>query len=255
MTKHVALVTGGARGIGLGITQSLVGAGWAVAACGVRTEAEAAPALADLGPDVHYVRADVSDRGDRTRLLGAVRERFERLDLLVNNAGIASPNSRKDPLDATEEGFDRILDINLKGPWFLTQAAARWMVEQKKADPAFRGAVISISSISAFMLSPDRADYCLTKAGLGILTKLWAVRLAEYGIPVYEIRPGIVTTDMTAPRRKKYDAMIADGKLPEGRWGTPEDIGRAVVMLARGDLTYATGQVLQVDGGLGIQQL
>ena len=255
MTNRTALVTGGARGIGLGITRSLAREGFDIATCGTRPEKEATPALADLGKNAIYVQADVAQRADRERLLDTVRHRFGRLDLLVNNAGITSPDRAKDLLEATEEGFDRVFAVNLKGPWFITQAVARWMIAQKKADSEFSGRIVNISSISAFVVSTRRGDYCLTKAAIGMMTKVWATRLAEHGIPVYEVCPGLIRSDMTAPVKEKYDTLIAQGLLLDARWGEPEDVGRAVAMLARGDLTYATGQVLNVDGGLGIQRL
>jgi 3-oxoacyl-[acyl-carrier protein] reductase len=247
MTKRVALVTGGARGIGLGISTCLAREGMDLAICGVRPADQAADALKTL-PDALYVQADIGDRAARARLLDEVRRRFGRLDLLVNNAGITSLG-RMDILEATEESYDRVMATNLKGPYFLTQAAAKGMVEQKQ------GCIIFITSISAILATPNRGDYCLSKAALVMATKLWSARLAEYGIPVYEVRPGIIKSDMTAPVTGKYDKLIAEGLTLEPRWGTPEDVGKAVAMLARGDLPYATGQVLTLDGGLTIQRL
>ncbi len=241
--KRVALVTGGARGIGLGISKALAAAGFDLAVCGVRPD----PDLQEL-PGALYVQADVGDRDARARLLDAVRGRFGRLDVLVNNAGITSVG-RMDILEATEESFDRVMATNLKGPYFLTQAAAKWMIEQKS------GCVVFITSISAVMATPNRGDYCLSKAGLAMATQLWAARLGAFGIPVYEVRPGVIRSDMTAPVTAKYDRLIAEGLTIEPRWGTPEDVGRAVVLLAKGDLPYATGQVLAVDGGLTVRRL
>jgi NAD(P)-dependent dehydrogenase (short-subunit alcohol dehydrogenase family) len=186
--------------------------------------------------------------------LDEIREQYGRLDLLVNNAGIAPP-SRDDILDAAEASFDKVFDVNLKGPYFLTQAAARWMVEQRHADAAFDGCIINISSISAEVASVNRGDYCMARAGTSMATKLWAVRLAEFGIRVYEIRPGIVATDMTAGVKEKYDKLIAEGLTLERRWGTPEDVGRAAAALARGDFPYATGQVVTLAGGMTIGRL
>jgi len=242
--KRVALVTGGARGIGLGISKALAREGFDLAVCGVRPPDQAAEAV----PGALYVQADVGDRAARARLLEAVRQRFGRLDVLVNNAGITSLG-RMDILEATEESYDRVMATNLKGPYFLTQAAAKWMIEQKK------GCVIFITSISAVMATPNRGDYCLSKAGLAMATQLWAARLGEFGIPVYEVRPGIIKSDMTAPVTAKYDKLIAEGLTVEPRWGEPDDVGRAVVTLVRGDVPYATGQVLTVDGGLTIRRL
>jgi 3-oxoacyl-[acyl-carrier protein] reductase len=176
------------------------------------------------------------------------------LHVLVNNAGVA-PKVRADILEASEESFERLIKINLQGPYFLTQAVANWMVSQKNADPAFEGCIVNISSISASVASPNRGEYCISKAGISMATKLWAVRLSEFGIPVYEVRPGIIKTDMTAAVQAKYDALIAEGLLLQPRWGLPEDVGRAVAMLVRGDMAYSTGQVFVVDGGLTVERL
>lgn len=253
----VALVTGGSRGIGLGIVRALLAAGYDVALGGTRPHADVAPLLDDLGGTnrhVHYVRGDLAIRADREAILSSVRDRFARLHVLVNNAGI-SVKQRVDLLDATEESFEHVLRTNLQGPYFLTQAVARWLIEQKRADATFRGAIVNVSSISATVASINRGEYCLSKAALSMATKLWATRLAEHDVPVYEVRPGIIATDMTAGVKGKYDALIEDGLLLERRWGTPDDIGRAVAMLARGDLPYATGQVLVLDGGLTLPRL
>jgi 3-oxoacyl-[acyl-carrier protein] reductase len=255
--KRVALVTGGARGIGLAISGALADAGFDLAVCGVRTEAQAAEALAALrarGAEVQYRVCDVSDRAAREALLAAVRDRFGWLHVLINNAGVA-PAERRDLLDATEESFDRVVGINLRGPYFLTQAAARWMVAQQRDRSDFRGCIVNVSSISATVASTNRGEYCIAKAGVAMATQLWAARLGEHGIPVYEVRPGIIRTDMTAGVREKYDRLIAGGLLVQPRWGEPEDVGRAVAMLARGDLPYSTGQVVMVDGGFSVQRL
>lgn len=255
--KRVALVTGGSRGIGLGIAIALTESGFNLAVNGVRAEAEVAGALADLrerGAKARYFQGDVASPADRTSILNGIRETFGRLDVLVNNAGVA-PQVRADILEATEESFDRVLGINLKGPYFLTQAAARWMIEQRSADASFRGVVVNISSVSATEASINRGDYCISKAGVAMATQLWAHRLAEFGIAVFEIRPGIIHTDMSAAVAEKYDRLIANGLTVENRWGEPEDVGRAVAMLARGDLTYATGNVLNIDGGLTLRRL
>ncbi|MCX7591643.1 MAG: 3-ketoacyl-ACP reductase [Kiritimatiellae bacterium] len=257
MAGKVALVTGGGRGIGLGIVRALVRESCAVAICDIHEETVVARVLDELrgsGADLLYCRADVSDREARTRMLGTIRERFGRLNVLVNNAGVA-PSVRTDILHATEESYERVMKINLQGPYFLTQAVANWMIEQRKTDTGFHGCIVNISSISATVASPSRGEYCISKAGLSMATRLWAVRLGEFGIPVYEIRPGIIMTDMTAPVREKYDKLIAEGLLVQSRWGYPEDVGRAVAMLVRGDLPYSTGQVLMLDGGLTLQRL
>lgn len=255
--RGVALVTGGSRGIGLGIARCLANEGYSLAICGRREESAARGPLSELesrGTEVLYCQADIGRREDRQRLVAAVRERFGRLDVLVNNAGMA-PRVRADILEASEESFEELVRVNLQGPYFLTQAVARWMIEQKHADPAFRGCIVNISSISATVASTNRGDYCLTKAALGMATRLWATRLAEYGITVYEVRPGIIRTDMTAAVQDRYDRLIAEGLLLQSRWGLPEDVGRAVAMLARGDLAYSTGQVIAVDGGLTMLRL
>jgi NAD(P)-dependent dehydrogenase (short-subunit alcohol dehydrogenase family) len=231
--------------------------GFDLAICGVREEAAAAEALAKLrasGREVLYVQADISKTADRQKLVAAIRERFGQLNVLVNNAGIA-PRVRKDILEATEESFDEVLAVNLRGPYFLTQLVARWMIEQKTAHPDFATCIVNVSSVSATMASTGRGEYCISKAGLSMATQLWAARLGACGIPVYEVRPGIAQTDMTAAVQAKYDKLIAEGLLVQPRWGTPADTGRAVAMLARGDLPYSTGQVILVDGGLTLPRL
>lgn len=256
--KPVAIVTGGTRGIGLGIAERLAHEGFRLALCGVRPAEAVEDVVDDLrrrhATDVVYVPCDVGDRAARTRLLGEVRRRFGRLHVLVNNAGIA-PKERRDLLEATEDSFEAVLRVNLQGPYFLTQAAAAWMIEQKRGDRAFHACIVNVSSVSATVASTNRGEYCVAKAGLAMATQLWAARLGEYDIPVYEVRPGIIRTDMTAGVEAKYDALIEQGLLVQRRWGLPEDVGRAVAMLARGDLRYSTGQIVAVDGGMGVQRL
>ena len=255
--SRVALVTGGASGIGHGISRALALEGVSLALCGRRGESEvrdAVDALRDLGVDVLYVSADVADAADRAAVLGAVRQRFGRLDVLVNNAGVG-PRERNDILDATEESYDRVMGINLKGPYFLTQAAAHWMIEQRRDAPDLFQAVVNVGSVSATVASTNRGEYCLSKAGVGMATQLWAARLGGEGIPVYEVRPGVTRSDMTSGVTEKYDRLIEDGLLVQSRWGEPEDVGKAVAMLARGDLPYSTGQVVTVDGGLTLARL
>ena len=255
--RRVALVTGGARGIGLAIASQLAHEGFDLAVCGTRTREAASEAIALLEAhkgNVLYLTCDVADRASRTALLDAVRKRYRRLHVLVNNAGIA-PTERRDLLDATEESFERVMRVNLQGPYFLTQAVGRWLIEQRRADRAFRGCVVNISSISATTASVTRGEYCVAKAGLSMATQLWAARLGEWDIPVYEVRPGIIHSDMTSAVKTKYDRLIGEGLLVQARWGEPEDVGRAVAMLARGDLPYSTGQVLAVDGGMAIPRL
>ena len=172
----------------------------------------------------------------------------------MNNAGVA-PDKRLDLLEATEESFDRLIRINLKGPYFLTQLAANWMIGEKKKDESFTPMIVNIASISSYTSSPGRGEYCISKAGISMMTALYADRLSEYGINVYEIRPGIIKTDMTAPVEKKYDKLIAEGLTPIKRWGSPEDVGRAVCAIARGDLCFSTGEVINVDGGFHLKRL
>jgi len=250
-------VTGGSRGIGRGIAELLADSGFDLAINGVRDEADVGDtieALRGRGAVARYFRGDVSICDDRQQIIDGVRSQFGRLDVLVNNAGVA-PNVRADVLDASEESFDRVLGINLKGPYFLTQLAARWMIDQRRANSDFRGVIVNISSVSAIAASINRGDYCISKAGVAMATQLWAYRLAEFGIAVYEIRPGIIHTDMSAAVAEKYDSLIANGLTVENRWGEPEDVGRAVAMLARGELSYATGNVLNIDGGLTLPRL
>ena len=254
---RVALVTGGASGIGYGISETLAHEGFDLVLCGRRAEeqvAEPLEALRATGRDVRYVSCDIADGEDRGRLLQETRDHFGRLHVLVNNAGVA-PRERNDLLNATEDSFDWVLGINLKGPYFLTQAAANWMVEQQEADPDYWGAIVNIGSISATMASVNRGEYCISKAGLAMATQLWAVRLGPVGIPVYEVRPGITRSDMTAGVQAKYDRLIEDGLIVQPRWGEPEDVGKAVALLARGELAYSTGAVLMVDGGITLSRL
>ncbi|WP_420454312.1 3-ketoacyl-ACP reductase [Rubrivirga sp.] len=256
-SSRVALVTGGASGIGYGISRALALEGVSLALCGRRDESrvqDALEALRALEVEVLYVSADVADAADRAAVLEAVRRRFGRLDVLVNNAGVG-PRERNDILDATEESYDWVMGINLKGPYFLTQAVARWMIEQRQDAPDRSQAVVNVGSISATVASTNRGEYCLSKAGMGMATQLWAARLGEVGIPVYEVRPGVTRSDMTSGVTDKYDRLIEDGLLVQSRWGEPEDVGKAVAMLARGDLPYSTGQVVMVDGGLTLARL
>jgi NAD(P)-dependent dehydrogenase (short-subunit alcohol dehydrogenase family) len=253
----VAFVTGGSRGIGLGVARALAASGFDVAINGRREPGDVAGVVGELiGYDVDamYCQGDVADLDDHTRMLAEIRARWNRLDVLVNNAGVA-PDVRADILDASPESFDRLIRINLRGPYFLSQAAARWMVEQRKADAGFRGKIVNVSSVSATVASVNRGDYCISKAGVAMATQLWAARLAEFGVDVYEVRPGVIATDMTSGVREKYDKLIAEGLTVDKRWGKPEDVGSAVAVLARGELPYATGQVLNIDGGMTLQRL
>lgn len=256
--RRVALITGGARGIGLGIAQTLAREGLALALNGVRPESDVRAILHDLhscGTDVIYCPGDVSVAADRERVIEDVRERYGRLDVLINNAGITSPGRKDILLEADEESFDRVMGVNLKGPFFLTQLAARWMAEQPHTSHEPRRCIINVSSISGEFVSTNRGDYCLTKAATRMATKLWAARLAEFGIDVFEIQPGVIRSDMTAGVTEKYDRLLTEGLTLERRWGEPADIGRVAAMLVRGDLPYATGQVLKIDGGMTIRAL
>ena len=255
--SKTALVTGGTRGIGFGIARALAKEGWTLALGGMRPEAEVRPALDELralGAAVHYVRGDLAQRDDRVRIVADVRAALGPVNALVNNAGRA-PRVRQDLLEAQEESFEELLRANLQGPYFLTQAIARDQVERRRADPSFAASIVFVTSVSAEMASPNRGEYCVSKAGLSMAARLFAVRLAADGIPVYEVRPGIIATDMTAAVRDVYDRRIADGLVPELRWGQPDDVGRAVAALLRGDLPYATGTVVVVDGGLSLPRL
>ena len=255
--KRVALITGGTRGIGFGIAQALAREGFNLAVCGLRDESAVAgplKTLRSMGAEMLYCKCDVAQRDARDEMLAAIRLRFSCLHVLVNNAGVA-PKERRDILDATEESFEQLIRTNLQGPYFLTQAVAKWMVEQKKVDATFAGCIVNVSSISATVASVNRGEYCISKAGVAMATQLWAARLGEFNIPAYEVRPGIIQTDMTAGVKDKYDKLLGEGLTPQRRWGTPEDVGKAVASLARGDLPYSTGQIIMVDGGLTVQRL
>ena len=253
----VAFITGGTRGIGLGIAQALAKEGFDLALNGVRPENQVKTVLESLQTKnnrILYCQGNIAKSEDRTQILNQIRSEFGQLHVLVNNAGIA-PKERKDLLEATEESYEEVMDINLKGPYFLTQAAANWMIEQKEKSLNGHFSIITISSVSATVVSTNRGEYCMSKAGLAMLTKLWASRLGEYNIPVYEVRPGVIRTDMTAGVVEKYERLFEQGLALEQRWGTPEDLGTAVAALATGKIPYATGQVLNIDGGMTIQNL
>jgi NAD(P)-dependent dehydrogenase (short-subunit alcohol dehydrogenase family) len=253
MTR-TALITGGTRGIGLGIARALAQDGWNLLLCGVRSPDAVQGVLDAFDGRASYVQADVGSQSDRTRLAREVEERCGAVTALVNNAGRA-PRVRADILEASEESFEELMRINLQGPYFLTQALARQMVARRQSQPGFSPAIVFVTSVSAEMASTARGEYCVSKAGLAMAVRLFALRLAPAGIPVYEVRPGIIATDMTAGVREMYDARIAGGLVPEGRWGQPEDVGRTVAALLRGDVPYATGTVLHVDGGLTVPRL
>lgn len=310
LQKPVALVTGGSRGIGFAAARLLGENGWDLAINGVRDKSQVSEALEELektGARVAYCRGDVGSTEGRAGIMEALEKSFGHVNLLVNNAGVA-PKERLDILDATEESFERLMRINLQGPYFLTQAIARRMVAQKQkwsapgkskdvakeaagdagnasnqaelssgnpgtdvhsakassgyaeadvhpAKASSEACIINIGSISATVVSIMRGDYCISKAGFAMHSRLWAVRLAEYGIPVYEIRPGVIQTDMTAGVKEKYDKLLAGGLTVQPRWGLPDDVGRAVLALANGSFPYSSGEVFMVDGGLTVTRL
>ena len=270
--SKVALVTGGSRGIGFGIAEKLAAEKWDLVINGVREESAVAEPLAQLrarGVRVGYARGDISSADGRAAILAATHEFIAAGSaprstagfqaqipgfLLVNNAGIPL-KVRADVLETSEESYDLILDTNLKGAFFLTQAFANAMVAAKKADSAFSGMIVNITSVSSTMASVNRAEYCIAKAGLSMMSLVFSARLGAEGIPVYEVRPGVIKTDMTAGVTAKYDKLIADGLFVQPRWGQSEDVGKAVAALARDDFPYSTGQVVMVDGGMTIPRL
>jgi NAD(P)-dependent dehydrogenase (short-subunit alcohol dehydrogenase family) len=255
--NKVALVTGGSRGIGLGIATELAKNGFDLAINGMRAKTEVSGVVKELkafGHDVIYCRGNISSAVDRQNMLAQIEDHYGNLHVLVNNAGIA-PKERRDILEATEDSFDDVLSTNLKGPYFLTQQAAKWMIAQKKADPELNACIINISSISATVASVNRGEYCISKAGVGMATQLFAARLGEYNIPVFEVRPGVIKTDMTAGVKEKYDKLIEEGLFVQKRWGESEDVGKVVASLAIGNFMYSTGQVIMVDGGMTIPRL
>ena len=255
--KKVALVTGGSRGIGLGIANDLAKKGFDLAINGVRPESavrDVLKNLRDAGADAVYCQGDLASGEDRKKIIQKVNDHFGRLNILVNNAGVA-PKERRDILEATEESFDEVISTNLKGNYFLTQLAANWMIAQKKKDAKFSACIINVSSISATVASVNRGEYCISKAGISMATQLFAVRLGEFDIPVYEVRPGVISTDMTSGVKEKYDKLIEQGLCVTRRWGYPEDVGKVVGALAMENFLYSTGQVIMVDGGLTLPRL
>lgn len=260
--RPCALVTGASRGIGRAIAIALAREGYDIVGNATTYDpddragglVETRARCEEVGGAFLPVAADVADLTTHEGLLASALERFGRLDMLVNNAGIG-PRQRLDYLETTPESFDRVIAVNLRGTFFLTQRAARYLVKQVDRGDAIRPAIVFITSISADTSSPSRAEYCVSKAGLSQLAQLCAHRLASHGIAVHEVRPGLIATDMTAPAKKKYDALIAAGAVPQQRWGQPEDVGRAVAALARGDFGYSTGGVFELSGGMNIKRL
>ena len=250
----LALVTGAARGIGAAIAVELARNGMDIAIFDIIEADEVSAAVQAAGQNALTVIGDVTDGEDRLRAIAEIQRQFGRLDVLVNNAGVA-PNVRADILDASEESYDRVMNINLKGPYFLTQAAAAWMIRQRETRGDDWMCIVNISSCSAYTASPSRGEYCLSKAAISMATKLYAARLGEHGIGVYEIRPGIIATDMTSSVKDKYDKLIAEGLTPIKRWGRPEDVAAAVAACAKGELRFSTGEVINVDGGFHLRTL
>ncbi len=253
----VAVVTGGASGIGLAISDHLLQAGFDVAIVSLEAAEAIEPSLERLRRRgrLAYRRVDVADTDGHAALVRDVESELGPIECLVNNAGVTSL-TRGDLLDLSVESFDRCLAVNLRGAFFLAQRVARAMIESARSDraPVFRS-IVNITSANAEILGVDRADYCISKAALSMATRLFAARLAGEGIPVFEIRPGIVRTAMTAPAAEKYDRVIEGGGVPIARWGDPEDVGRVVAVVARGMIPYATGEAIRVDGGLHLHRL
>lgn len=261
-TRRVALITGAGRGIGRGIALALAEAGFDIAGCDIVFEPnntaaglfEVKTAVEKTGASFLPYRGDVAALESHEAILGAVQERFGRLDVLVNNAGVA-PQARRDILETDSESFDRVMAVNLRGPFFLTQKAVPYLMALAAKDSASRPAVVFISSISAVVSSTTRSEYCVSKAGLSMTARLFADRLAGTGVNVYEIRPGIIRTEMTEAVKGKYEPLIAAGLVPQKRWGFPEDVGRAVTALAEGHFSFSTGMILEVSGGMDIRRL
>src|SRR5215510_3346874 len=259
--RPVALITGASRGIGRGIAIELARSGYDIAGT-TRVDLrdpesrilEVKRCVEDLEAGFLPVQGDVSLLDDHERMINAVLDRYGRIDLLVNNAGIA-PEKRLDVLETTATGFDRVFSINSRGPFFLTQRVARQMIAQLQAEHTVKPKIVFVTSVSAYMSSPSRAEYCVSKAALSMTAAIFADRLSQHGISVYEVRPGIIKTDMTGQVQEKYDKLIEEGLVPQGRWGLPEDIGKAVVALVSGAFEYSTGAVIEVSGGMNIRRL
>lgn len=250
---RVAIVTGAAGGIGYAVTEKLIEAGCAVVGMNRRAYENVADKFDRFGDAFAYVRGDLSSAEDRDNLLRTAVEKYGRVDILINVAGVA-PRVRRDILEMTEDSYDYVMGINSKGTFFLTQAVANQMLLQA-GDGGARGYIVNISSVSAYTSSTSRAEYCISKAGVSMMTKLFADRLATEGILVNEVCPGIIYTEMTEGVKEKYDAKIAEGLVPEGRWGYPEDVAKAVLALSDGTFGYTTGESIIVDGGMHIRKL
>lgn len=244
----VAVITGGTRGIGLGIARALLENDFSVVVSARKISDEIESLKKEYCGKVHFVSCDISSEADIEKLASEVKEKFGAIDLLVNNAGVA-PKERKDILEITPEDFSQVVDINLKGTFFVTQRLAPLLIENKG------GRIVNISSMSSYTASLNRGEYCISKAGISMTTKLFAARLAEYGVSVIEIRPGIIETDMTAKVKEKYESMIADGLTPIKRMGQPEDIAKCVLSIAKGNFDFCTGTVIDCDGGFNVRVL
>ncbi len=257
-SKPVAVITGASRGIGRAITISLASEGFDIVAIARSLDSEGMETLNEevekTGASCFPIGLDISCTGCHKEVVSNILERYGRIDFLVNNAGVA-PLQRTDVMELTEESYDRVLNINLKGPVFFSQKIAKEMIWLKDQIRNFRPAIVFMSSVSAVMPSVKRAEYCISKAGLSMAVSVFADRLAQNGILVYEVRPGVIQTDMTARVKEKYDKLIAEGRIPQRRWGMPEDIGKAVASLARGDWDFSTGAVFEISGGLNIRSL
>lgn len=255
--KRVAIVTGGGRGIGRGISLALAEQGWHVVInyrSNRQAADEAAKTIEEHGGNALVVQADIGNLDDHATMIDTVLQQLGRIDLLVNNAGIG-PRQRLDLLDMSVESYDEVMAVNLKGPLFLTQRVANTMIELLQSGTIDAPKIVNIGSISAYTSSVARGEYCISKAGMSMMTMLFGDRLAEYGINVYEIRPGIIETDMTSVVKGKYDKLIADGLTPIQRWGQPDDIGKMVTAIAEGYLPFSTGEVINVDGGFHMHRL
>lgn len=257
MKKKVALITGGSRGIGLGIAKTLAQNGYHLAINGQRNLAEVQHVINELksyGGDVIYCQGNIASVADRTQIIDQINNHFGYINVLVNNAGVA-PKVRKDLLEINEDAYEWLLKINLQGPFFLSQSVANWMIQLRQDDPDFNACLVNITSISANVASVNRGEYCISKAGMSMMSQLYAVRLSEFQIPVYEIRPGIIETDMTEGVKAKYNDLIQNGLTLDKRLGMPADVGKVVSLLANGGLPYGTGQVITLDGGLHVRRL
>lgn len=256
--KPVAVITGASRGIGRAIAVSLASEGFDIAAIARTTDSEGMTILTSevekIGREFFPIGLDISCTGCQKEVVSNILNRYGRIDILVNCAGVA-PLQRNDLLDMTEESYDRVMNINLKGPVFFAQKVAKEMIWLKDQITGYKPVIVFITSVSAKSSSPNRTEYCLSKAGLSMAATVFSDRLSKEDIRVFEVRPGIVQTDMTAKIKDKYDKLIQEGLVPQKRWGLPEDIGKAVASLARGDWDFSTGMIFEISGGLNIRKL